>query len=586
MTWTKSYHLRLDDYIDWSYPRFPATHPPVVADVDGDGFPEIVMCAFTVPGNHIVGVPFLEFRLAKTRYPDGFGDISDEVIVGGTRPEMYFGREVVLTDLNGDGWDDLIFADTGLDGVPYPGAENLILMSDGKGQLIDRSADFSVGENFTHSVSTGDIDGDGQPEIMFGDLENGSKFAIMSYLQDGSVRKNAFELPGTISPNGYTTSEIIDLDGDGRDEVILGGETHDIRNPTGESHLLHWNGAGFDVDPLPTVENRTNLDTDVIDINGDGRLDIVFLQTHPWYVGTFIQVLIQQADGSFSDQTESVFSSGTLSDDHWSGGIEFADLDGDGDLDMAMTVQHEHARVYLQNSFGVFEQLDFSRVGLGNLPGEPGDAIALVDVDFDNVPELVTFGGTYLHVWDSNALPFQNIYQGNEKRNIFVGSDQAERFLGREGDDWLKGAAGNDRIFGGTGKDRLIGNEGRDSLNGGAGRDVLLGGSGKDNLDGGRGRDVLVGGRGRDILDGGHGKDIFVFGMGDGKDIIRDFKDDLDKLKLEGALWEGELAVDEVLDAYASVSGKNVVFSFDGGEQIILRGILDVSILADDLIIM
>jgi Ca2+-binding RTX toxin-like protein len=87
----------------------------------------------------------------------------------------------------------------------------------------------------------------------------------------------------------------------------------------------------------------------------------------------------------------------------------------------------------------------------------------------------------------------------------------------------VDGLAGNDTINGGDGNDVLYGNLGNDTLNGGNGNDKLNGGAGNDTLTGGAGNDTLAGNAGNDRLEGGAGADVYLFGHGDGQDVIYDY---------------------------------------------------------------
>ena len=128
---------------------------------------------------------------------------------------------------------------------------------------------------------------------------------------------------------------------------------------------------------------------------------------------------------------------------------------------------------------------------------------------------------------------------GNDTIN---GGSEADRLAGNAGDDILTGGSGNDRVFASSGTDILDGGSGDDRLFGGADRDILIGGSGHDFLNGGAGDDVLMGVTGRDVLVGGAGADLFVFGTGDGKDLIRDFESGIDKI----GLVDGELTFADI----------------------------------------
>jgi len=190
-----------------------------LTDFDGDGQVELALARFTVPGGVLQEIPFFEFQ------PDGsLLDIAASLL-GGSAPATDFGREILTADINGDGWDDLIVADHGFDRNPFPGAQNLILLSNGDGTLTDRSAEFSLGPDFTHALAWGDINGDGQNEIWFGNLGVNDPY-VATYLTNDTVLTNSFALPANFEH--FSTVELYDIDGDGEDEVILGADTHGV----------------------------------------------------------------------------------------------------------------------------------------------------------------------------------------------------------------------------------------------------------------------------------------------------------------------------------------------------------------------
>jgi VCBS repeat-containing protein len=80
--------------------------------------------------------------------------------------------------------------------------------------------------------------------------------------------------------------------------------------------------------------------------------------------------------------------------------------------------------------------------------------------------------------------------------------------------DLLDGGAGNDRLYGGKGSDWLKGGDGVDMLFGGAGGDILEGGAGDDKQ-----------ADGSAAILGGAGSDQYVFGYGDGVDVLFDESD-------------------------------------------------------------
>lgn len=148
--------------------------------------------------------------------------------------------------------------------------------------------------------------------------------------------------------------------------------------------------------------------------------------------------------------------------------------------------------------------------------------------------------------------------RGGDLGNDLLGGAGNDHLVGGLLDDWLLGGDGDDVLFagnvgnigfgsgdfaaersaiavnggngnyleGGAGNDRLYGGSGSDWLSGGAGVDRLVGGSGGDILQGGAGDDRT--GTGGAAILGGAGSDQYLFGFGDGKDVVFDELDPSD----------------------------------------------------------
>jgi Ca2+-binding RTX toxin-like protein len=94
-----------------------------------------------------------------------------------------------------------------------------------------------------------------------------------------------------------------------------------------------------------------------------------------------------------------------------------------------------------------------------------------------------------------------------------------------------------DIMIGGVGRANFSGFGGNDILTGGNNIDALQGNAGDDVLDGLGGVDALDGGAGNDTLTGGTGNDNFVYSAaGFGQDVITDFQDGADKLKVHSSI--------------------------------------------------
>lgn len=133
-------------------------------------------------------------------------------------------------------------------------------------------------------------------------------------------------------------------------------------------------------------------------------------------------------------------------------------------------------------------------------------------------------------------------------------------YFGTSDADELAGWSGGQFFAGLAGDDRLMGRDGNDLLMGGAGDDDLIGGKGNDVLDGGAGDDLLIG---SDAFYIGYGigtpwrgwkysvsaawaedSDTYLFGYGDGHDVLYDFDRDsanIDTLKFKAGVTVSDI---------------------------------------------
>ncbi|MBB3178464.1 calcium-binding protein [Variovorax sp. Sphag1AA] len=113
---------------------------------------------------------------------------------------------------------------------------------------------------------------------------------------------------------------------------------------------------------------------------------------------------------------------------------------------------------------------------------------------------------------------------------------------------------------------------GTDTVFAGKGNDVLSGGEGADQLNGEDGADTLDGGTGNDQLNGGTGNNVYLFGRGDGQDIITSTYDStvnkLSVLQFKAGVMPSDVAVRRVVDAGRESLELSIVGSTD---KIIVR---------------
>ncbi len=216
-----------------------------------------------------------------------------------------------------------------------------------------------------------------------------------------------------------------------------------------------------------------------------------------------------------------------------------------------------------------------------------------------------------------------NTLEGNSGANRMEGAGGNDMMRGMDGNDLMSGGFGNDRVYGGNGNDRLMGNDGADTLNGGNGNDkmfggqhadvligergndvlwgqlgndrlygsdgndIVLGNAHRDALYGGNGDDRLDGGAGDDRMEGGAGRDLFIFSAH--RDTVVDFEDNVDTIAFRGYLNDGFEAGGTMTLADVMAAGEirngNAVFDFGNDHVLTVTGVDDLSILANDIII-
>lgn len=574
-------------------------HPAATADFDGDGRIEFVPTLFSFPGDQ-----FFQLQVLEVQDDGSFLNIAPQLFGGDeTIPVMEFGRNLVIRDFNNDGFDDLFIADHGFDADPFPGQSNIVALSDGLGGLVPAGFQFEDEPQFTHSVAVGDFNGDGNADFFVGNLGVDDAY-IATLLPNGNVVQDRFDIGNDV--NQFVYSLAADLDGDGIDELILGGDNNIDREA--RNVVVNLEGGTPLVRELPTLTSLSGtfdasrgaitLDIETLDLNGDGRLDLLLMATgvDPFYQGFDFQALQQTANGGFVDVTSRYFDGQQVANAVVDGApleIIISDLDVDGDEDILLVG-------FFPNDLTIFER-DGGSFTAGDRFGGFGSA-AVADIDGDFAPEIVQFEQGRVTVLDSGlqGVPVTpdgvritgeiidgdgdannltgtdandsidggagaDMIDGGRGADLLIGGAGADTLTGRGGKDTLEGNGGRDMLSGnggkdhlngGGGRDRLEGNGGKDTLEGGGGRDDLNGGGGKDALDGGGGKDRIEGGRGADLLTGGGGRDTFVFEAGTGSDTILDWRDRQDRIEIDGAAFD-DLAIsqsgDNVLIRYANI---------------------------------
>jgi len=113
----------------------------------------------------------------------------------------------------------------------------------------------------------------------------------------------------------------------------------------------------------------------------------------------------------------------------------------------------------------------------------------------------------------------------------------------------------------------LVGTSDAEMLSGWAGVDDAMAGlDGDDTLWGMSGDDTLEGGAGNDVLGGGEGHDVYLFGVGDGQDVIAEngVEDDVDTIRFGAGIASSDLA-------FAQAGADLVITVGDGGDAVTIE---------------
>lgn len=237
-------------------------------DIDGDGQVEIVP---NTPGH-----PQKVFQLIRDAQGRGVGKFSEHLLY-----DKPLGHGLGCGDIDGDGFVELLFAKGYLKGPAKHGAERLTT----PWEFIPA---WDLGSASVPILCV-DLNGDGNNELIVGQahrygLDWWERKAGATAAADGGGQN---WVRHAIDPSNSQYHDLIwaDIDGDGNNELITGkryrahcGKDPGEYDPVG-LYYFQWTGEGFvkqviDYGPCG-VGKGAGIHFQVVDLDGDGRLDIV-----------------------------------------------------------------------------------------------------------------------------------------------------------------------------------------------------------------------------------------------------------------------------------------------------------------------
>ena len=259
-----------------------------------------------------------------------------------------------MGDIDGDGDLDLVLGNYG--------KPNEKLVNDGTGKF----SAFACGESInTTAVALGDVNGDGLLDVFFGTVSGEENELLMNH------RSGDFILNGT-SPGGDAGTYAVamgDVDGDGHLDLLLGTAL-----PSPNALLLNDGEGGFRAVAGVPFGSADTLAVAMGDVDGDGHLDLLLGNA-----SGPDELLMGDGLGSFRVAT------GLPSRSVATHSVALGDVDSDGDLDLFIGTGHGAGSELLLND---------GRAGFSASVGFPGgilqaNAVAMGDLDSDGDLDLV-----------------------------------------------------------------------------------------------------------------------------------------------------------------------------------------------------
>lgn len=235
------------------------------------------------------------------------GGRSFGVLAGAMPPLSVFPNRVASGDIDGDGDVDLVLGSNS--------SSTRVLVNDGRGHFSDETSLRLSASMISEAVALGDLDGDFDLDLL-----HPSATVSKVSLNDGRGFFTLAQPVGLPATGWVTDAAIADLDGDGRQDIV---EVHYAGQP-GSVVAINRGGLTFQSNPLqPTLGGRGAVT--VGDIDHDGLPDLVFAFDVPMT----LRITHNAGRGQFVDVTQ-----------QWMlrpapcGQVSLVDLDVDGDLDI------------------------------------------------------------------------------------------------------------------------------------------------------------------------------------------------------------------------------------------------------------
>ncbi|MFC1455076.1 FG-GAP-like repeat-containing protein [Candidatus Undinarchaeota archaeon] len=284
---------------------------------------------------------------------------------------------VAIGDIDGDGDNDIVSGDSSY--------RVSILENTGTTDITQWSKTDVLGGSYVFSVAIGDIDGDGDNDLVSGDLNS----LITIWNNPGTTDITQWSKTSATAGGQIFSVAIGDMDGDGDNDIVC---THlttlTLWNNTGTSDITQWSKTTA---PLP----GNGLSMAIGDIDGDGDNDIV-TGDHTW------KVTLWNNTGTMNltqwTSTYAGLQGRTIS-------LAIGDIDGDGDNDIVSGDNSN--RVSIWNNTGTIDITQWSKTHAlasgASATSLNVDSLAIGDIDGDGDNDIVSGDYTHITLWNNTG---------------------------------------------------------------------------------------------------------------------------------------------------------------------------------------
>jgi hypothetical protein len=269
---------------------------------------------------------------------------------------------VSIGDIDGNGTPDVVLAK----GRHWP-LNNVLLRNDGKGHFS--AGPLADAPDRTYSAALADLDGDRDLDIV---VSNDRPDKKLIYLNDGRGR---FHVSGTFGEPAWNTRyvTVADLNGDQRPDLVVANRSSNPAVPR-PSYVCLNDGAGAFPSCAPLATQSATIIV-ASDLDDDGKIDLVV----PHRDGGQNLIFWNNGTGTFSEPPTAVGPA--MSQIR---AAAAADVNGDGTVDLVVGDEKNGMSMYLGAGARAFN----APVALGGHSGAPY-SIAIADMNRDGKPDIV-----------------------------------------------------------------------------------------------------------------------------------------------------------------------------------------------------